>query len=73
LITARIFDVKGRLVRTIANVRYSSGNGEISWDGMDDQNRRARIGVYILFLEASDAQSRQYTTSKNAIVVAGKL
>ena len=73
LITARIFDVKGRLVRTIANVRYSSGNGEILWDGMDDQNRRARIGIYVLFLEASDPLSRQYITSKNAIVVAGKL
>jgi hypothetical protein len=72
MITARLFDIKGRMIRTIANALYSAGNGEISWDGMDNENRRARIGVYILLLEASDPLSGQKTAYKSAIVVAGR-
>jgi hypothetical protein len=69
----RIYDVKGRLIRTLANGELAGTHGEIIWDGIDDNKQRARIGVYVVFLEATDQSSGKVVTAKAAVVVAKKL
>ena len=69
----RIYDVKGRLIRTLANGELAGTHGEIIWDGIDDNKQRARIGVYVVFLEATDQSSGNVVTAKAAVVVAKKL
>jgi len=69
----RIYDIKGRLVRTLANGELAGTQGEIVWDGVGDDKRRVRIGVYIIFLEATDRSSSKVMTAKAVAVVATKL
>ena len=69
----RIYDVKGRLIRALANGELAGTHGEIVWDGIDDNKQRARIGVYVVFLEATDQSSGKVVTAKAAAVVAAKL
>jgi hypothetical protein len=73
LIRITIFDIKGRLLRTLANAELSGPRGEIVWDGLDDGKQRVRIGPYILFLEAIDSQGGTIATAKAVVVVATKL
>jgi hypothetical protein len=73
LIRITIFDIKGRLLRTLANAELSGPQGEIIWDGLDDGKQRVRIGPYILFLEAIDSQGGTIATAKAVVVVATKL
>ncbi len=73
LIRMTIFDIKGRLLRTLANAELSGPQGEIVWDGLDDGKQRVRIGPYILFLEAIDSQGGTLATAKAVVVVATKL
>jgi hypothetical protein len=47
--------------------------GEIVWDGIGDDKRRVRIGVYVIFLEATDRSSGKVLTAKKVTVVATKL
>ena len=72
-INLRIYDIKGRLVRILANGELAGTQGEIVWDGLDDNKQRARIGVYVVFLEATDQSSGNVVTAKAAAVVATKL
>jgi hypothetical protein len=73
LISVKIFDVRGRLIRRLVNNEPSSGQGEVIWDGMDDQRRKARIGIYVVLVEGIDGAGGILETVKGALVVAGRL
>jgi hypothetical protein len=69
----KIFDSKGRLVRTLINNRASASSGSIVFDGLEDDGRALRIGIYIIFLEALNENSGVVETLKTTVVVARKL
>jgi hypothetical protein len=51
-VTLRVFDVHGRLVRTLADGRYPAGRHVVPWDGLDAGGSRAASGVYWAALRA---------------------
>lgn len=56
VVTIAIFDSKGRLVRTLAqNILLGTSESIISWDGINEKNEKAPVGVYIIFAEAFNA------------------
>ncbi|HQI39668.1 MAG: hypothetical protein B6D44_01275 [Ignavibacteriales bacterium UTCHB2] len=69
----KIFDSKGRLVRTLLNNQPSGPSGSVVFDGLDDDNKTLRIGIYIVFLEALNDNSGIVETLKTVVVVARKL
>ncbi len=69
----KIFDSKGRLVRTLLNNQASGSSGSVIFDGLDDENKALRMGIYIVFLEALNDNSGVVETIKTVIVVARKL
>lgn len=73
LINIKIYDVKGRLIRFLSNNEPSGARGVIPWDGRDNENRKARIGMYIVLLEAIDDQGVNLETAKGVVVLAGRL
>lgn len=72
-IRVRIYDVTGRLVRRLAQNESTLSNGSLIWDGLDDDNRRVRIGMYIILFEAFDNFGGTVKTMKDVAVVARKL
>ena len=69
----KVFDVKGRLVRTLENNQLSANEGSIIFDGLNDNGERLRIGIYILYIEAIDDQGGAIDEIKSTVVVAVKL
>jgi hypothetical protein len=67
----RIFDVRGRLVRWLANNEPCASRGFLVWDGRNDERRVARLGMYIVLLEAWSAAGTT-TRLKSVVVVAGR-
>jgi choice-of-anchor B domain-containing protein len=49
---ARLFDVNGRLVRTLLDGKPPLGSSRLVWDGRTDQGTRAASGVYLLTVSA---------------------
>ena len=72
-VRVKIFDSKGRLVRTLLNNQASASSGSIVFDGLEDDGRAMRIGIYIIFLEALNENSGIVETLKTTVVVARKL
>ena len=72
-INLRIFDTLGRQVRFLCNHEASGSQRTLFWDGCDDTGRRCRVGPYILFLEAFDAESGRSLQLKKVCILAGKL
>ena len=49
-----VFDIRGRVIRTLLENRYSGNRFDVVWDGADDGGKTARIGIYIIFAQAID-------------------
>ena len=53
-VSLKIFDVGGRLVRTLVNGRLESGPHTVMWRGDDDRGARAASGTYFYRLDTVD-------------------
>lgn len=69
----KIFDNRGRLLRTLLNNAPSGQSGSVIFDGLDDDGQVLRIGIYIIFLEAMNDNAGVIETMKTVVVVARKL
>jgi hypothetical protein len=50
-VTLRVYDLAGRLVRTLVDAEQEFGEREVIWDGRTDPGARAASGVYFLRME----------------------
>jgi spore coat protein A len=48
----RVFDVKGRLVKTLAEGSFSAGLHVLDWDGKDNSGRNLATGIYFYRLKS---------------------
>jgi len=69
----KVYDVKGRLVRTLLNNQLSGSEGQIIFDGKNDSGEKLRIGIYILFIEAINDIGGTIEQNKATVVIAAKL
>lgn len=51
----KIYNITGKLVRTLVDKNMVSGTYTCGWDGMDDNNQRIPSGVYFSRLDAGQA------------------
>jgi flagellar hook assembly protein FlgD len=49
-----IYDVTGRLVRTLVNELQKPGYYRVLWDGKDDLGKAVASGIYFYRIEAGD-------------------
>jgi len=69
----KIFDARGRQVRRLSNNELCGPHGDVLWDGRNDEGRTARIGIYIVVLEAINEQEGTAFSFKTVVVLAGRL
>ena len=64
----RIFDVKGRLIRTLANEDQNAGFKTVIWDGKNDDGDQVSAGIYFYQMHApSSLNFNGLTTTKKMI------
>jgi flagellar hook assembly protein FlgD len=73
LVRVRIFDARGRKVRTLEDTRLVGRTGSLVWDGRDDAGDRVRVGVYVILFEAIRAEAGTIARFKEPVVVARPL
>ena len=71
--TIRIFDENGRPVRELVNNYFFDQNGELKWDGLDDNGIRCRVGRYLILFEVYSTQTGTTLAFKKVVVIAAKL
>jgi hypothetical protein len=73
LLRVRIFDRYGHMIREVVNNFQAGFEGSISWDGFDRFDKPARIGIYIVLVEAYSSANGASRTFKKTAVVARRL
>ncbi len=66
----KIFDSKGRIIRYLANNQLLGIEGVITWDGLDDKNQKAPIGIYVVYIEIFDLDGNVKQFKKSVVVAA---
>ncbi len=72
-VNLKIYDVHGRLINFLLNNQPTGSNYSVIWDGNDFRKQKARIGIYIVYLEALNAQNGVVFSAKKTLVLAGNL
>jgi hypothetical protein len=67
-----IYDSKGRSVKQLVKNELLGTSGTFIWDGIDDNREKAKVGIYIFFVEAIDLTGK-VKHYKKTCVLAGKL
>ena len=56
--TIRVYDLRGRLVRTMTDVPAGPGWARVTWDGRDDSGSAVAAGVYLAVVRAGEEAVR---------------
>lgn len=72
-IRANIYDIRGRMVRTLANNELTGSDKTFLFNGYSDNNEKLKIGIYVVLIEATDQVRGEPVTIKTPLVIAAKL
>ena len=65
-----IFNAKGLKIRTLANNELIGTSGFWAWDGLDSNNRKVPIGIYVIYCELFDLDGNVKKAKKVCVVSA---
>jgi Lamin Tail Domain/Bacterial Ig-like domain len=71
--TIRVYDDQGRLIREVVKSELLGLTGNLSWDGVNDNNTKAGLGVYLAVMEAFSVDGVTKFAKRVAFTLAGKL
>jgi hypothetical protein len=66
-VEVKVYDVSGRLVRTLADRNFPAGEQRLTWDGTNDQGRMVSRGVYftqVKFINSRFVDAKKVTVLK---------
>jgi hypothetical protein len=66
-----IYDIKGRLVKTIANNELIGTSGSYTWDGTNEEKRKETTAVYLIYVQFFNP-ARKTKVFKKVCVLSGK-
>lgn len=61
----QIFDLQGRLIKTLADLKLEAGSYSFGWDGRDSSDRTISTGIYICTLQTTNG----FTASQKLVFV----
>jgi len=73
VVRVRIYDARGRRVRTLSDGQLSGPQGEFVWNGRGDNGQRLRLGIYVVLLDAVDGEGGTVERHKAPVVLARPL
>lgn len=64
----KIYDRQGRLIKELIKNELLAKSGTFKWDGITEDNNKARIGVYVIYFEVFNPNGEQKVYKKTAVV-----
>ena len=72
-IRAEVYDIRGRLIQSLMDNRFTGSRFNLVWDGRDKNGRIARIGIYIVYIQALNDLIGVLHEMRTTVVLAQKL
>ena len=65
----KIYDIKGRLIKTLVDNKKTQGNYSVGWNGQDKDGRELASGVYFYRFSTSGGEIGSSTETKKLIIL----
>jgi hypothetical protein len=65
----KVYDVSGRLVRTLIDGDHKAGYYFLPWDGKDERSRELSSGIYFVRFLATNGNDSEFQTTKKMVVL----
>ncbi|MBN2348412.1 MAG: lamin tail domain-containing protein [Bacteroidales bacterium] len=69
--TIFIFDCNGNPVKTLASNMLSGTDGIISWNGRDEHNQKAGMGIYVILIKAFSPDGKIFAKKETCVLAPG--
>jgi len=66
--TIVIYDARGRIIRNLVTSELLGTSGVYSWDGITNDNQKAGIGIYVVYVEVFDLQGKKNVYKKVTVL-----
>ncbi len=66
--TVTVYDIAGRVVKSLASNDFLPSSGFYTWDGTDDEGRIAKMGYYIVYFEAFDSAGNTLSFKEKVVI-----
>lgn len=63
-----IYDAKGRIIKYLIKNELLATKGSFTWDGINKDNERANIGIYIIYIEIFNLKGNVKKYKKTAVL-----
>jgi hypothetical protein len=63
-----IFDARGRIVKKLVRNDLLGNDGTFSWDGINEDNNKAAIGIYVIYIELFDKDGNVKKYKKTCVL-----
>ena len=68
VMSVTIFNAEGYPVRKLVNNEYLGTKGSVSWDGIQDDNSKAPVGIYVFFITVYDVEGNVKKYKKTGVL-----
>jgi hypothetical protein len=73
IVKLEVYDREGRLARRLIDQEVAGQAGSVIWDGRDEEGKRLRMGIYILYMEAVRSEMGVLDRVKSSVTIGKKL
>ncbi len=70
ILSVDIFNAEGHLVKTLVNNEYLGSEGVINWDGIQNNNTKSPIGIYVYLIRVFDIEGNVRKYKKIGVLAA---
>ncbi len=68
VMSVTVFNAEGYPVRKLINNEYLGTEGSISWDGIQDNNSKAPVGIYVFYITVYDVDGNVKKYKKTGVL-----
>ena len=68
MMTIDIFNSSGYPIRKLVNNQYLGTSGSFNWDGIKDDNTKAAVGIYVIYIQVFDLEGNVKQFKKTAVL-----
>jgi len=68
-VTLKLYDILGRVVKTITNRNYEAGYHTQTWDGTNSQNNSVSSGIYLISIHFQSGNIDDFSSSKRLLYI----
>lgn len=66
--TTNIYNANGQLVKELVNNEYLGTTGSVNWDGIQNDNTKAPVGIYVFYIQIFDLEGNVKHYKKTGVL-----